>query len=93
MKLRLLASLIETAADDEGDARYDALHKRYEEVCEHILTRPVQSWSDVAEIAEIAHFLAAKGNDLALASPCDDDRVAAELIMAVLTMAKGGTNV
>ena len=96
LKLRLLASLIETAADDEGDVRYDALHKRYEEVCERILTRPVKSWSDVAEIAEIAHFLASKGADgelLALDSPCDDDRIAAELILAVLTMAKGGANV
>ncbi len=57
LKLRLLASLIEAAAADEGDARYEALHERYEEVCEHILARPVQSWSDVAEIAEIAIFL------------------------------------
>jgi hypothetical protein len=95
LKLRLLASLIEMAADDESDARYDALHKRYEEVCERILARPVQSWSDAAEIAEFAHFLASKATDelLALDSPCDDDRIAAELIQAVLTMAKGGANV
>lgn len=96
LKLRLLASLIETAAADDGDARYDALRERYEEVCEHVLARPVRSWSDVAEIAEIAHFLADKGTDgelLALDSPCDDDRIAAELIQAVLSMAKGGANV
>jgi hypothetical protein len=95
MKLRLLASLIDDAAAEEGDTRYQALCERYEEVCEHILARPVRSWSDVAEIAEIAHFLAGKdtgGELLALASPCHDDRIAAELILAVLTMAKGAAH-
>lgn len=54
------------------------------------------SWADVVEIAEIAHFWADKdrnGELLALAGDCgEDERIAAELIVAVLTMARGGSH-
>jgi hypothetical protein len=95
LKLRLLASAMEACGDDE-EARYETLRQRYERLSEQVISRPVGSWADVIEIAEIAHFWATKdlaGELLALQSPCDDDRIAAELILAVLTMAKGGTNV
>ena len=95
LKLRLLASAMEACGEDE-EARYETLRQRYERLSEQVISRPVSSWSDVIEIAEIAHFWATKdlaGELLALQSPCDDDRIAAELILAVLTMAKGGTHV
>jgi hypothetical protein len=94
LKLRFLASAMEACGDEEED-RYEALRERCEQLSERVLARPVRAWADVIEIAEIAHFWATKNLDgelIALASPCDDDRIAAELIMAVLTMAKGGVN-
>ena len=97
LELRLLASLIEAACADDDDAREENLHSRYREVSERILDRPVRSWADVVEIAEIAFFLADKESDgelLALAGACgEDDQAAAELVMAVLTMAEGGEHV
>ncbi len=92
LKLRLLASAMESCGDDD---RYESLRERYEELTERILSRPIRSWAQVIEIAEIAHFWADKtseGELLALESPCEDDRVAAELIEAVLAMSKGGVN-
>ena len=59
---------------------------------EQVLARPVRSWSDVIEIAEIAHFCAAKSLDGEILALAGDDRIAVELIVAVLTMAKGGAH-
>ena len=91
LKLRLLASAMEACGDDE-ETRYDTLRQRNELLQEYVLARPVRSWSDVIEIAEIAHFWAAKSPDGELLALAGDDRIAAELIQAVLTMAKGGAN-
>jgi hypothetical protein len=92
LKLRLLASAIEACGEEE-EVRYEALRQRYELLSEQVLARPVRSWSDVIEIAEIAHFWAAKSLDGDLLALAENDRVPAKLIVAVLTMAKGGNHV
>jgi hypothetical protein len=91
LKLRLLASAIEACGDDEA-ARYEALRQRCELLSEQVLARPVRSWSDVIEIAEIAHFWAAKSLDGEPGDFVGDHRAPAKLIMAVLKMARGGAN-
>ncbi len=92
LKLRLLASAIE-ACGEEDEGRYEALRRRCELLSEQVLERPVRSWSDVIEIAEIAHFWAAKSLDGELGDFVGGHRAPAKLIVAVLTMAKGGNHV
>jgi len=92
LKLRLLASAIEACREDD-ETRYEALRQRYELLSEQVLARPVRSWSDVIEIAEIAHFWAAKSLDGDVLVLGGENCAPAKLITAVLKMAKGGAHV
>jgi len=94
------AASLESAADEAAaaEARADELAQQYEAIAERIRARPVGSWADVIDRAEIAYYWADKTFDgtalkAIASSDCDkSEQTAAELIMAVLTMARGGAN-
>jgi hypothetical protein len=60
---------------------------------ERIYATPVRSWSDVIERAEIANFCNEEVEEALDLPVRTHDRALAELVVAVLTMAKGGANV
>ena len=90
-------------SDEEGSELLDRLC----EVARQIWATPVRSWADVVARAEVAAYWAdadgswdldQKGDWVFPEFPPDqhadlDERAPAELIVAVLTLAKGGANV
>lgn len=95
------AAGLESAAEEAAaaEACADELATQYEAVAERVRLRPVRSWADVIARAEIAYYWADKTFDgstlkATVSSDCDmAEQTAAELIMAVLTVAKGGAHV
>jgi hypothetical protein len=87
---------MQACGDSEAEeARYEQLSDRYQSLQELVFERPVRSWADVIEIAEIAHFWSDKTLENELMDLESDDvveRSTAVLILAVLKMAKGGDN-
>jgi hypothetical protein len=84
----------EQARDAEATAKsetvIDVLGKRVGELAKRMHSRPVQSWADVIERAEIARFWQEKRPDGSLAglgSKYGGDRANARLIEAMLALA------
>ena len=76
-----------------ADTYCEELHAELDAISERVWSRPVGTWTDALERAAIAFYWAQRDDnneldDLDSANP--PDRAAAELITAVMDLAKGG---
>jgi len=94
---RILDLRRQEMADESTDESLDATGRIASDLTDEVLARPVRSWDDVVDRAAIAFYWQTKNNDgvmlgLTPEGGGPDERSTAELITAVLSLAKGGDN-